>query len=503
MKQRRLIVLIVVIAVAAAGAAVAAFYFSRNPAVWEDTLTQMDLAEPAANGLEASGFIEAEEIDIAPQLGGRVAQILVEEGDDVEAGTLLVRLDGALLGAQIASARAGVETAEARLAQVRAGARSQQIRQAEAHVAQAVAAREGAYTAWQDAEAVRDNPQELNARIAAARFEVRSAEAELAEAAALKDAAVIAHDNYWDAKENWENVRKRLEDEYRKYLDAGEDWEEIEKRLDEYADDVGREDEWDAFKDKLKDWYEGVLEEKLPKPPTELPTQLSFDMIPYDYWRAWVGFHTAEARLSQARTSLRNLISMRDNPQDLEAEVDAAEAQYRQAEAAVDQAEAQLDAVRSGATREEIAVVEAQVAQAEASLNRLLSEQDKLTISAPVGGIVLQRTLHESELAAAGTTLLTLGDLDEVTLTVYVPEDQLGRVTVGQEAEVEADSFPDQVYEGRVVAIASEAEFVPRNVQSKEERVNMVFAVDIVIPNPDHQLKPGMTADATLITGEN
>ena len=503
MKQRRLIILIAVIAGVAAGAAAVAFYFSRNPAAWEDTLTQLDLAEPAARGLEASGFIEAEEIDIAPQLGGRVADILVEEGDDIEAGTLLVRLDGTLLEAQIASARAGIETAEARLSQVMAGSRPQEIRQAEARVAQAVAARDGAYVAWQDAEAVRDNPQELSAMIAATRFEVRSAEAELAEATALKDAAVIAHDGYWDAKENWESVRKRLEDEYRKYLDAGEDWEEIEEKLDEYADYVGREDEWDAFKDKLKDWYEGVLEEKLPKPPTEMPTQLSFDMIPYDYWRAWVGFHAAEARLSQARTSLSNLITMRDNPQDLKAQVDAAEAEYRQAKAAVGQAEAQLDAMTSGATREEIAVVQAQVARAEASLNRLLSEQDKLSIAAPVGGIVLQTTIHEGELAAAGTTLLTLGDLDQVTLTVYVPQDQLGQVAIGQKAEVEVDSFPDQVYDARVVAIASEAEFIPRNVQTKEERVNMVFAVDILIPNPDHQLKPGMPADATIITGEN
>ncbi len=503
MKQRRLIILIAVIAGVAAGAAAVAFYFSRNPAVWEDTLTQLDLAEPAARGLEASGFIEAEEIDIASQLGGRVADILVEEGDDIEAETLLVRLDGALLEAQIASARAGVETAEARLAQVSAGARPQEIRQAEARVAQAVAARDGAYAAWQDAEAVRDNPQELSATIAATRFEVRSAEAELAEAAALKDAAVIAHDNYWDAKENWESVRERLEDEYEDYLDGTEDWEEIEKKLDEYADYLDRGEDWDAFKDKLKDWYEGVLEEKLPKVPTEMPTQLSFHMIPYDYWRAWVGFHAAEAGLSQARTSLSNLITMRDNPQDLEAQVDAAEAEYRQAEAAVGQAEAQLDAMTSGATREEIAVVQAQVARAEASLNRLLIEQDKLSIAAPVGGIVLQTTLHEGELVAAGSTLLTLGDLDQVTLTVYVPEDQLGHVAIGQKAEVEVDSFPDQVYDARVVAIASEAEFIPRNVQTKEERVNMVFAVDILIPNPDHQLKPGMPADATIITGAN
>jgi HlyD family secretion protein len=96
--------------------------------------------------------------------------------------------------------------------------------------------------------------------------------------------------------------------------------------------------------------------------------------------------------------------------------------------------------------------------------------------------------------------MLTLGDLDEVTLTVYVPEDQLGQVNIGQDVEVQVDSYPDRLFMGTVVAIADEAEFTPRNVQTKEERVNMVFAVDVRIPNPDHELKPGVPADATILT---
>jgi HlyD family secretion protein len=255
-------------------------------------------------------------------------------------------------------------------------------------------------------------------------------------------------------------------------------------------------------KEKLEERYEDVPKAQRPDLPNDIPAQLSFHMIPYEYWRAWVGVNSAKAKLEQAKTSLNDLLAMRDNPQDLEAKVDTARAEYEAARAAVDQAEAELDAVRSGATPEEIAVVQAQLEQAEASVNKLLSEQDKLTIAAPVGGLVLEVTVHEGELAAPGATLLTLGHLDKVTLTVYVPEDQLGQVNVGQKAEVEVDSFPDQVFEGRVVAIASQAEFTPRNVQTKEERVNMVFAVDIVIPNPDHKLKPGVPADALIITGE-
>ncbi len=452
MERKRIVPIIIGAAVVVAVAA--GIYFATNPAAWRDVSTQLDLAEPETGNLEASGFIEAEEINIAPELGGRVVELLVEEGDDVEADHLLIRLDGTLLEAQIESARAAVDVAEAKLAQAKAGARPEQIRQAEAAVTQAQAARDGAYQAWRDTIAIRDNPQELDARIAQARANVKAAEAAVTQANAQKDAAEIAHDNYWNAKEALADAKEKLKDippEYR----------------------------------------------------PDLPGfQLDFHLIPNQYWKAWVGVNSAQAGLEGAKATLANLIAMRENPQDLNQQVDAAKAQYEAAKATVQKAEAHLDALQAGATEEEIAAVEAQVQQAQAALDTLLNQQDKLTIRAPVGGLVLERSIHEGELAAPGGTLLTLGDLDEVTLTVYVPEDQLGKVNIGQEVNVEVDSFPERTFTGKVVTIASEAEFTPRNVQTKEERVNMVFAVEVSIPNPDHALKPGVPADATIITEE-
>jgi multidrug resistance efflux pump len=460
MRRKRIIPLLI-IALVAIIAAAAGFYFYANPAVWQSTLTQLELAEPEAAGLTASGFIEAEEIDMAPELGGRVAELLVEEGDDVEAGDLLVRIDGTLLDAQIELARAGVEIAEAELAQVKAGARPEQIRQAEADLEQAKAARDGAYRAWQDAKAIRDNPQELDAEIAIARSEVETAAEELAAATALKDAAEIAYEQYSDAKDSWDNKKENL-------------------------------------RDKFKD----LPEDMRPSIPNDIPAQLDFHMIPYHYWVAWVGLNSAKASLQGARTALADLLTMRSNPQELGAQVDAAETEYQAARAMVEQAQAQLTALRSGATQEEIATAEAQVVQAQAGLDKLLNERNKLTVAAPVGSLILALSIHEGELAASGATMLTLGDLDEVTLTVYVPEDRLGQVNLGQRVEVQVDSYPERVFEGTVVAIADEAEFTPRNVQTQEERVNMVFAVDVRIPNPDHELKPGVPADATILTKE-
>jgi multidrug resistance efflux pump len=94
--------------------------------------------------------------------------------------------------------------------------------------------------------------------------------------------------------------------------------------------------------------------------------------------------------------------------------------------------------------------------------------------------------------------LLTLGELDRIKLTVYVSERELGQIKVGQPVTIHIDSFPDRGFEGAVSAIADEAEFTPRNVQTQDERADTVFAVEIQILNPDHVIKPGVPADAAF-----
>ncbi len=452
--KREKMVPIIIIAVVVIAVVVGGIYFAANPAAWQRMLAELELAEPEVEGLIASGFIEAEEIAIAPELGGRVVELLADEGDEIEAGQVLVRLDAALLEAQIKVAQAGLEVAQAGLAQAQAGARPEQIRQAEAGLAQAEAGRDGAHQAWQDVLAIRDNPQGLDAQIAQAKAQVTAAEAALVQATAMKNAAEIANDSFYAGLE-----------------DLAEAKEEIEK-----------------------------IPEPFRPPLPGLP--LDAHLIPNAYWKSWVGVNMAQAGLDGARSVLNSLRAIRNNPQEVQAQADAVEAQYRAAEAAVQMAQAQVDALRAGATDEEIAIIEAQVEQAQAAFDSLLTLRDKFTVAAPVGGMVLERSIHEGELAAPGATILTLGDLDKVTLTVYVPEDKLGYVNVGQKVEIQVDSFPERTFMGDVIAIAHEAEFTPRNVQTQEERVNMVFAVDVQIPNLDHALKPGLPADAVIITEE-
>ena len=206
----------------------------------------------------------------------------------------------------------------------------------------------------------------------------------------------------------------------------------------------------------------------------------------------------AEAQLNGAHAYLRALLAMRDNPLTLEAELHQAETRYEMAEAEVARAEASLAELQAGPTSEETAVAEAQVRQAQAGVQLVDARLKQLSLEAPMDGVVSTRSAQEGETATAGKPLLTIANLDEVTLVIYIPENRIGQVNLGQEVQVTVDSFPGHTFIGRVKNIAGEAEFTPRNVQTDEERVNLVFAVDVTIPNSDHALKPGMPADATI-----
>jgi len=121
-------------------------------------------------------------------------------------------------------------------------------------------------------------------------------------------------------------------------------------------------------------------------------------------------------------------------------------------------------------------------------------------IYSPINGILLDTNIEAGEMAFPGTAILTVADITKAWMYIYVNEVQLGRVKIGQKAVVTVDSFPDRKFEGRVVSISNRAEFTPKTIQTKDERVKLVFAVKVAIDNPDMSLKPGMPADAEIIT---
>jgi HlyD family secretion protein len=146
----------------------------------------------------------------------------------------------------------------------------------------------------------------------------------------------------------------------------------------------------------------------------------------------------------------------------------------------------------------DLKALQAQTDQARAQL--VMAEEDlrKSRLYAPFDGFVTVKDVEEQEYVQAGAPVLTLAHLDEVWVKTYVPETQLGRVRLGQTGEVISDTFPGKRYSGLVTFISPEAEFTPKNVQTKEERVKLVYRIKVTLKNPNQELKPGMPVDVVL-----
>ena len=206
----------------------------------------------------------------------------------------------------------------------------------------------------------------------------------------------------------------------------------------------------------------------------------------------------AEASLKLAADDARRMRDLAGSGSVTPKSRDDAETRLAVATAQKNAADEALKKVRRLARPEEIRAAEARLAQAQAAADLLAKTIADCTIAAPSAGVVTQRAVERGELVSPGATLVTLVDLDIVSVMIYVPEKVLGRIKLGDRAEVRIDAFPDKTFAGEVTYISPEAEFTPKNVQTEKDRVNMVFAVRIRLPNPDHLLKPGMPADAVI-----
>jgi HlyD family secretion protein len=186
--------------------------------------------------------------------------------------------------------------------------------------------------------------------------------------------------------------------------------------------------------------------------------------------------------------------------------VEIVSAQYDLAKALVDDAQYNLDRLANGANPDDVLVAQARVDsaqalldQAQANLNLIDAQIAKTVVKAPVDGVVLTRVAEPGSVVNPGASLIVLGRLDELTLTVYVPEDRIGEVILGQTASVSVDSFPGVKFMAVVTYISNQAEFTPRNVQTVEGRKSTVFAVKLKMQNAESKLKPGMPADVTFV----
>ena len=225
---------------------------------------------------------------------------------------------------------------------------------------------------------------------------------------------------------------------------------------------------------------------------------------PEELAQARAGREIAEQQLVDARRNLDRTRNLFEGGAVSEENYERSQVAYDVARGRYDQAQAQLGIVEAGPRSERIDAQRAQLRQAEAGLRVARSMLTNMTVVAPHDGVVTVRHREPGEMVPAGSPVLTIMNPNDRWVRIFVREDRIGAVKIGTRADITTDTYPQRIYEGSVTFIAAEAEFTPKNVQTTEERVKLVYAVKVSVSgDPVLDLKPGMPADVRLdLAGE-
>ena len=371
-------------------------------------LAYRSLHPEATNRILVSGNIELAQVDIAFKTSGRLIERTVNEGDTVQKGMVIARLDREQLLHQRDTAEAALSTAQAQLAESISALKWQretmeadlQLRHADLSAAES---------------------QLLQLKNGARPQEIQESQA----------AVAAAQSQYDQAKKDWDRAQTL------------------------YKNDDISTSQYDQFRAR----FEGA--------------QANLNQVKEHSGLVQAGprsetIESASAQVERARASLRvgqaNAIETKRREQDIVAR--------------------QGDIERA---KSQIALIDSQLA-------------DTIAVS-PINGVVLVKAADVGEVLAPGTSVVTVGDIDHPWLRAYVREQDLGRIKIGDKVKVTTDSFRDKVYDGHISFISSDAEFTPKQIQTAEERVKLVYRIKIDVDNPRHELKSNMPADAEILTG--
>ncbi|RLD03507.1 MAG: hypothetical protein DRI32_07245 [Chloroflexi bacterium] len=408
--------------------------------------------------LEASGVVEANELNLSSELGGRVVELNADEGAEVSAGTVLLRVDDSLLLAERENILASVATIKANINAAEVALASAELVYEQTLSAAISAEAETRTESWDESK-----PSEF--KLPTWYFNIEE-----------QNAAIEAEvDTALEALEKKENKLNETSEKA-----GSEDFLDVEASLAnarlafEAADEIHEATPSGDLKDAAKlvlDDAKIDLEEAIEDYDDALTTEGAEDIL-----EARAEYVVAKERYDLAIDRLRTTETGANAPEVIMAEQNVAqtEAMLKQAKSALVQVEARL------------ALIDTQLA--------------KVETSSPIDGVILTKNVSIGEMLSPGLTAMTVAQLDELTVTVYVPEDRYGEISLGDVATLTVDSFPEESFEANVVHIADQAEYTPRNVQTKEERQTTVFAIKLSVMNVDGMLKPGMPAD--LVFGE-
>lgn len=396
--------------------------------------------------LNASGTIASLEVNVAPQIGGQVVSVSVEEGAQVNAGDELFRLDDSLFKAQRAQAEAAIKLAESAVSSAKAqydlvlnNARLQD--------------QQNRVSNWNASQPSQfDLPVwyfDKEEKLASASLEIDAAKTGLDKEKANLEKVLTNV-----ASQEFLNAEKRVSDAQAAFVVADQVLSQANSAQENEDLQNFAQDQYDAAENELKSAQTDYTR--------LLTTQGAKDVL-----EARARVKVAQERYDRALDYYNSFLSG-----DQSLQVKAAEAGVQQAEAAL--------------------------AQAQAALATLDVQIEKTIIRAPMDGVVLIRNLEIGETVAPGGIVMSIGRLQEVELVVYIPETEYGKVRLGDTVSITVDSFPGETFTGTVVNISDKAEFTPRNVQTVEGRRATVYGIKISVPNPDLKLKPGMPADVTF-----
>ena len=217
-----------------------------------------------------------------------------------------------------------------------------------------------------------------------------------------------------------------------------------------------------------------------------------------DIQQAENGLQQAKINMNLAEQDFNRMKDLYSSKTVTKKQFDDAQAKYELTQSQYNSAQENLRKMKNYARPEEIKQAQANLDRQKAAVDLLKKNISDSYVLSPLAGFIVQKYVEKGETVSMLSSLFKVSELRTVKLVIYVSEENLGRVKLGQKADVTSDTYPNKTYKGTVIYISPEAEFTPKNIQTKDERTKLVYAVKIEIPNQDFELKPGMPADAII-----
>lgn len=442
--------------------------------------------EPLPEGLiQVNGRMEGDVIVVSSKYSGKIQKLIAREGDDVERGQLVVRLDDPETRDKVAQAQKNLDTmiAEARAAgqnvELTAETGSSNIDQARGQVIQAESSVKEAQSAAKSAEA---NVKNAEAAVRSASASLNQAEAGVKRYSAEVETAKANLQSAQKTAEAAQAQAKLSEINARRFTNLAREGVVTERQRDEYVTA--------AEKDQAQ-LQSAVANANSAK------AQVASKQADLNRSKDQVAASRADLQRAQAQVA-----AAKQDANAAKARVSTAMGRKTQAEGIL--REALTSPTQVAISKSQHTGAQSQIEEAQAALNEQMNILDNLFVSSPTAGKVVTRIRDNGEVVTAGSPILEVVDLDRLYLKAYVPENQIGKIRLGLPAKVYVDAYPNEPFDATVKYISSTAEFTPKEVQTPDERVKLVYAVKLYLKkNPDHRLTPGMPADAIIRWKEN